>query len=275
MRLKYLFLFTSGTQKPTVFTFLVGCSVQYTLVVSPDNDSGLPDFDKVSNNEFTMSNQKVGVVTDSEHVAFLLCWLTYFVFCCKTMQVPKYLLSIAQCLYEGKTICLGSFILAHLYEGLTEAVQNLRDEGAIKIIKCPLWLLQLWLNVMFRRHMLALYHSFDLSWPYSMFWFHQMHHERSFQISFLECFSLFSLLTKFQTSLAPFALRQVGPDWFRAFFFTTLGPSIFSNFDWASVYPTSTWLLKMVVTCNLISKPYSMEKFEKVFSKFEDRLLDL
>lgn len=131
---------------PTLFEVIaiLGLSptdFQYTPFVKLDDETVFPSFWKVSINEFIVSNQRTGAVTDSKHVAFLWCRLTYFVVCCKTMQMPRYFLPVAQYINEGQAISLGSLILAHLYEGLTEAIKNMRNKGEIGILKGPFWFL--------------------------------------------------------------------------------------------------------------------------------------
>lgn len=114
--------------------------------------------------------------------------------------MPKYLLPIAQCLHEGQTIYLGSLVLAHLYEGLTEAIRNLRSKGEVGILKGPFWFLQLWSNSIFQNHVQS---SIPATIPKDVACYRLTtctNRDISKQ-AFLECFSLFSSLTKFEPSL--------------------------------------------------------------------------
>lgn len=65
------------------------------------------------------------------------------------MQVPQYLLPIAQLLHEGTNVCLRKLLLANLYDSLSKAVTILRSPFPITQISGPFSLLQLWLNGIF------------------------------------------------------------------------------------------------------------------------------
>lgn len=93
--------------------------------------------------------------------------------------------------------------MAHLYVGLIEAVQNLRDKGELRIIKGPFWFLQLWLNAMFRSHMLSTIPSIV---PNHVVCFGPTTCTKKevLKKTFLEYFSVFSSIAKFQASFLHF-----------------------------------------------------------------------
>jgi hypothetical protein len=66
-------------------------------------------------------------VSDTEHIAFLTCWLPRFIFCSRSIQIPKRLTTLAIRLHEGKNICLSKLILGSLYENLNQAVINIKE----------------------------------------------------------------------------------------------------------------------------------------------------
>nr|KYP35927.1 hypothetical protein KK1_042998 [Cajanus cajan] len=69
-------------------------------------------------------------VSISEHIAFLMYWLSVCVFCTPSLQVPKYYYILAQALHLKKKICLSKLLLASLYTCLDEASENLfRESG--------------------------------------------------------------------------------------------------------------------------------------------------
>nr|KYP34663.1 hypothetical protein KK1_044361 [Cajanus cajan] len=69
-------------------------------------------------------------VTDFEHIAFLLYWLSACVFCTPSLQVPKYYYTLAQALHLKKKICLSKLLLASFYNCLDEAFKSLfRETG--------------------------------------------------------------------------------------------------------------------------------------------------
>nr|KYP49149.1 hypothetical protein KK1_029083 [Cajanus cajan]KYP49166.1 hypothetical protein KK1_029100 [Cajanus cajan] len=61
------------------------------------------------------------LISTSEHIAFLMYWLSTCVFCTPSLQVPKYYYILAQALHLKKKICLSKLLLASLYTCLDEA----------------------------------------------------------------------------------------------------------------------------------------------------------
>jgi hypothetical protein len=75
-----------------------------------------------------------------------------FIFCSRSIQIPKKFTTLAVQLHEGRDICLGKLILGSLYENLNQAVASIKEypSGGILIIPGPIWLFQLWLLATFR-----------------------------------------------------------------------------------------------------------------------------
>jgi hypothetical protein len=91
-------------------------------------------------------------VSDTEHIAFLTYWLSRFIFCSRSIQIPKRLTTLAIHLHEGKDIYLGKLIIGSLFENLNQAVVSIKEypsRGSL-IIPGPIWLFQLWLLATFR-----------------------------------------------------------------------------------------------------------------------------
>ncbi|QHN80537.1 uncharacterized protein DS421_20g679040 [Arachis hypogaea] len=103
-----------------------------------------------SYSEFIAQNMGVEgtVVTNDEHVAFLFYWLNVIIFCSQSVQMSKFFLPLAALLHEGKALNLVKLLLGHIFEELGQFVHCLRDNCIIST-GGPLWLLQLWLNVIF------------------------------------------------------------------------------------------------------------------------------
>ena len=91
-------------------------------------------------------------ISDKEHVAFLTYWLSMYIFCSRSKQVPKKFKTLAIQLHEGREICLSKLILGSLYENLNQAVTSIKEyqSGSSLIIPGPIWLFQLWLLATFR-----------------------------------------------------------------------------------------------------------------------------
>jgi len=81
-------------------------------------------------------------VSDTEHIAFLTYWLSMYIFCSRSLQIPKIFTILAIQLHEGRDICLGKLILGSLYEHLNQAVVSIKEfqSGGSLIIPGPVWL---------------------------------------------------------------------------------------------------------------------------------------
>lgn len=156
-----------------------------------------------------------GPVEATKHVAFLHCWLTFHVFCSRTMQVPQYLLPIAQLLHEGMDICLSKLLLATLYDSLSDVVTILWSPFPITLTSGPFWLLQLWLNSIFGddtnvTNPIRTY--FGPIGIYLTFLTPVLEKTQYFE-AFQKFFDLFYHLDSGNKFIAPFALRMYGPSW--------------------------------------------------------------
>jgi len=96
-------------------------------------------------------------VYDKEHVAFLTYWLSMYIFCSRSIQVPKKFKTLAIQLHEGREIFLSKLILGSLYENLNQAVTSIKEyqSGSSLIIPGPIWLFQLWLLATFRTQLVV------------------------------------------------------------------------------------------------------------------------
>lgn len=68
--------------------------------------------------------------SDVEHIAFLGLWLSKFFFCCKSLQVAKRFLTLANQLHAGRKVCLSELLLSSLYESLGSASAKLKEYKA-------------------------------------------------------------------------------------------------------------------------------------------------
>ena len=101
-------------------------------------------------------------MSEVEHIAFLAMWLSRFVFCTKSLQVTKKMLTLATQLHHKYPLCLAELILANLYESISNGVTQLKvlgDRGNL-LLSGPFWLLQLWLNATFESFLLMKANSF-------------------------------------------------------------------------------------------------------------------
>jgi hypothetical protein len=91
-------------------------------------------------------------VSDKEHIAFLPYWLSMYIFCSRSIQVPKGFKTLAIQLHEGRDIFLSKLILGSLYDNLNQAVTSIKEfkSGSGLIIPGSIWLFQLWLLATFR-----------------------------------------------------------------------------------------------------------------------------
>ncbi|XLT73228.1 hypothetical protein HN873_029654 [Arachis hypogaea] len=121
--------------------------------VSWSTDRPKDDFDikfdansRASFIENNMGSDK-DLVTDSEHVAFLLLWLNSFIFCSKSVQIQKNnYLPLTIMLHHKKFIDLPALILSQLFETLSLIVDEIRRRDPSINPFGPLWVVNLWLK---------------------------------------------------------------------------------------------------------------------------------
>nr|KYP33196.1 hypothetical protein KK1_045966 [Cajanus cajan] len=87
----------------------------------------LIDWDKKTYFAFISAHHDVedAPITNFEHIAFLLYWLSTCVFCTPYLQVPKYYYVLGQALHPRKKVCLSKLLLASFYACLDEASKSL------------------------------------------------------------------------------------------------------------------------------------------------------
>ncbi|QHO12431.1 uncharacterized protein DS421_15g506860 [Arachis hypogaea] len=82
-------------------------------------------------------------VSDNEHMAFLLYWLSGVVFCVRSIQVEITYVPLAVMLAEGKRLCLAKLFLTRLYLTLDWITAHMREKKRITNVDGPVWLFQL------------------------------------------------------------------------------------------------------------------------------------
>ncbi|RYR55187.1 hypothetical protein Ahy_A06g030436 [Arachis hypogaea] len=88
-------------------------------------------------------------VSDNEHMAFLIYWLSGVVFCAISIQVEITYVPLAVMLAEGKRLCLAKLFLARLYLTLDWITAHMREKKRITNVDGPIWFFQLWLSAIF------------------------------------------------------------------------------------------------------------------------------
>ncbi|XLU35483.1 hypothetical protein S245_071549, partial [Arachis hypogaea] len=88
-------------------------------------------------------------VSDNEHIAFLLYWLSGIVFCARNIQVEIAYVPLAVMLAEGKNLCLAKLFLTRLYLTLDWITAHMREKKRITNADGPVWFFQLWLSAIF------------------------------------------------------------------------------------------------------------------------------
>jgi len=148
-----------------------------------------------------------------------------YIFCSRSIQVPKKFKTLAIQLHEGREICLSKLMLGSLYENLNQEITSIKEyqSGSSLIIPSLIWLFQLWLLATFRTQ-LAIHPPAVFAKAYkdraiegiclAMFRFGNKSSKEIFSITYetlLKC-------NVFTSSLAPFATRVCGPAWFKKSF---------------------------------------------------------
>ncbi|XP_050920289.1 uncharacterized protein LOC127137927 [Lathyrus oleraceus] len=163
-------------------------------------------------------------VSDIEHIAFLGLWLSKFFFCCKSLQVAKRFLTLANQLHAGRKVCLSQLLLASLYESLGSASAKLKEykAGTNLLLSGPYWLLQLWLSATFKSF-LPTHGNVDENAPEivnrsiegtRLLQLTPVDDVDNLQTSLTKYTLMFSKRHHFSPSMAPFASRTHGPSWF-------------------------------------------------------------
>nr|KYP47485.1 hypothetical protein KK1_030882 [Cajanus cajan] len=154
-------------------------------------------------------------VSESEHIAFLMYWLSACVFCTPSLQVPKYYYVLAQALHLKKKICLSKLLLASLYTCLDEASESLSRESGPRNLSGPLWLLQLWLNAILENK-LSLTSSFAPACALEGARLTTLTPRKRLVDNFSKYIGAILSFDQFSEDLAPFIRSSlIGPPWLR------------------------------------------------------------
>nr|KYP69069.1 hypothetical protein KK1_022720 [Cajanus cajan] len=155
------------------------------------------------------------LVSPSEHIAFLMYWLSACIFCTPSLQVPKYYFTLAQALHLKKKICLSKLLLASLYACLDEASESLFQENGPRNLSGPLWLLQLWLNAIFENK-LSLTSAYSPSCDLEGARLTTLTPRKRSVDNFATYIAAILSFTNFHEDLAPFIRPTLtGPSWLR------------------------------------------------------------
>ena len=204
-------------------------------------------------------------MSDIEHIAFLTYWLSIYIFCSRSLQIPKKFTTLAIQLYEGRDICLGKLILGSLYENLSQVVTSIKEfqPGGSLIIPGPIWLFQLWLLATFKTKL-------AINLPPSLLKAYEersiegiglamlQYGNRSSQDLFYIAYNALLSCDVFTPSMTPFTTRTRGPAWFRKDFPTnSIEDEAETNVVWEA-YLTSTFLSSKVTS----SSPYGIYGYQ-------------
>ncbi|RYR03375.1 hypothetical protein Ahy_B06g082286 [Arachis hypogaea] len=109
------------------------------------------DISSTTYQSFILNNrgQDEAPVSDNEHIAFLLYWLSGVVFCTQSIQVEVTYLPLAIMLAEGRKLCLAKLFLTRLYLTLDWITDLMREKKRITNVDGPVWFFQLWLSSIF------------------------------------------------------------------------------------------------------------------------------
>lgn len=163
-------------------------------------------------------------VFDIEHITFMALWLCRYVFFSRSIQVARMYITISNQLHVGRKLCLSEMILGHLYESLGESVtllKTLGDRGNL-LLSGPFWLLQLWLNSSFEKHLPSLQIPDEESEAIRnqtvegirLSQMTPVVEDKSLQQSYTSYVVAFSQRRHFTPSMASFSYRKVSPEWF-------------------------------------------------------------
>jgi hypothetical protein len=215
------------------------------------------DFARPAYGNFIIDHHDTSIseVSDIEHIAFLTYWLSRFIFCSRSIQIPKRLTTLAIQLHEGKYIFLRKLILGSLYENLNQAVANIKEypsRGSL-ITPGPIWLFQLWLLATFRTKLAItlpthLSKACEDSSIEGISLAMLRYGNRTSQDLFSIAFNALLRCDVFTPAMAPFAIRSRGPAWFtREFPATSVEDEAEINAIWEA-YLTPTLLSSRITS---------------------------
>ncbi|GAU14611.1 hypothetical protein TSUD_96750 [Trifolium subterraneum] len=148
------FQFECGMMTPTLFDVAAITGLPPTGDTYDPTLAGSKIEPKIRTKSYTKyieeQNQLKGEVSDEEHVAFLVLWLSQHIFCTRSLQVAKMFLPMAIQLHEGQQFSFGKLILGCLYENMRSVCENIKQTGDGSTF---LGSGQFWLNATFRVEM--------------------------------------------------------------------------------------------------------------------------
>ena len=156
-----------------------------------------------------------------QHIDFLALWLSHFIFCTKSLQVTKKMLTLAMQLHHGYNLCLAELILANLYESISNGVTQVKVIGdrASLLLSDPFWIFQLWLNATFESFLLQK-NKINEEAPEilnrrvegtRLVLLTPTDEGQQFQKVFTSFVMMFVKREEFVSTMAPFASQKVGP----------------------------------------------------------------
>ncbi|KAL2321750.1 hypothetical protein Fmac_026129 [Flemingia macrophylla] len=167
-------------------------------------------------------------VSDTEHIAFLMYWLSSCVFCSPSLQVPKSFFNLASLLHREQHVSLSKLLLAALFSALDDASEAL-SKGSPKNLVGPLWLLQLWLNSIFESS-LPPSPSSTQSFSFEDCRFSYLTPSKKDPSNFHKFLGLIASFEEFIETLAPtLRLDRRGPQWLIEAPLHTITPSLASS----------------------------------------------
>ncbi|GAU41191.1 hypothetical protein TSUD_26160 [Trifolium subterraneum] len=127
------FQFECGMMTPTLFYVAAITGLSPTRDTYDPTLAGSKIEPKIRTKSYTKyieeQNQLTGEVSDEEHVAFLVLWLSQHIFCTRSLQVAKMFLPMAIQLHEGQQFGFGKLILGCLYENMRSVCENIKKTG--------------------------------------------------------------------------------------------------------------------------------------------------
>ena len=110
---------------------------------------------KLNNNykswsSFIRLHAGTGTVTDTEHTAFLVYWLSHYVIWPRNKKPSLHMLGLATWLAQGRRAAIGSLFLAELYHGINTYVEAVKNHQVTDLtIVGPMWFLEVWARLFF------------------------------------------------------------------------------------------------------------------------------
>lgn len=169
-------------------------------------------------------NKESDEISNQEHISFLALWLSHYVFLSRSLQVPKNFLTMVNQVHARHYLCLREVILGNLYESLGEVatdLKNTKNKGNL-LLAGPFWFLQLWLNATFEASLLIL-NPINMNADVirnrrvegtRMVKKITSDEVRNLKQTFTSYVTMSAKRYNFTPSMAPFACRKYGPEWF-------------------------------------------------------------